>query len=653
MVQTKEEKEEYYAITVLNPVKKFIKNLVALDIENDPVSGNFKCAHLYGTYSTFVVRQPKKGNKRVSHREEEQHTIDEAFLSQDEFKERLLYFGKENRNKLNKCVLCCFNASYDTQFFKSIIDEKTVLRAGSQFITGNTLNGVRILDLARHVPHTSLEEWMEALDLQRYGIVKTLNPQHMAIEELQEHNRADTMATWHLGEFIRDFYKEQGINFTHTIASAAMKIFRTSYLTNNFMIKKSIAPHDYSRQSYYGGRCEVFMRGDFDVFSFDVNSMYPYVMSNHVYPNPTTAKFVPSKHHFYSTYNNELYLTIAKCKVYVPDMKIAPLPIRTNDRLVFPTGTFTGVWTEPELKMAEKYGVKILDVYWYVRYAQADFYLRDYSMAMYNYRNDHPKGSPKNRMFKLLGNSLYGKFGEKNPKYNFIGDPLNCPFDLEEEDVRLIAYDNGNIHAYSHEQINSSHTFPELVAFITAYARIHLYERMKLHEESMVYCDTDSVKYLSTDFKDKDEKQLGGFKFEYQEKFKFIAPKIYVSLKDISASPLILSDKLGTLVPYSSSVRGISLPDDSLTKIKGIGRINVLIGLDVDKNIIYAEYDRPLSLLQIEKGNFNYGVWKKQGRILSGDDVKRTWFKDGTSKPIHLKDWISEENSGGVHHFPL
>ena len=64
-----------------------------------------------------------------------------------------------------------------------------------------------------------------------------------------------------------------------------MNIYRSIFLKNNFKIP-TIFEDSYKdlKNCYFGGMVEAFKPYGENVFIFDVNSLYPYVMSNYTLP---------------------------------------------------------------------------------------------------------------------------------------------------------------------------------------------------------------------------------------------------------------------------------------------------------------------------------------------------------------------------------
>ena len=70
---------------------------------------------------------------------------------------------------------------------------------------------------------------------------------------------------------------------------AALKVFQKNYFhpKNGGWFRKNDEQwkSDLERQSYFGGRCEVFRRGQYQAVSHDVNSMYVSIMRDNLIPN--------------------------------------------------------------------------------------------------------------------------------------------------------------------------------------------------------------------------------------------------------------------------------------------------------------------------------------------------------------------------------
>ncbi len=143
-----------------------------------------------------------------------------------------------------------------------------------------------------------------------------------------------------------------GINMVATVGSMAMADFRTNYIYKN----QGTHNTQLCLDAYYGGRVEVFYKGDYEgnIYDADINSCYPYVMHRFEYPD--TATIEPSRiatHRF----------GVGRFKVRIPlDTFVPPLPYHSAEgRLFFPVGDVEGTWTYEEVRYAVSRGATILE----------------------------------------------------------------------------------------------------------------------------------------------------------------------------------------------------------------------------------------------------------------------------------------------------
>lgn len=118
-----------------------------------------------------------------------------------------------------------------------------------------------------------------------------------------------------------------------SISSLALKNFIVNHLNHNIPIVKGRV-HDDIRESYYGGRVDVFKPRGSNLFYYDVNSLYPFAMMNDMpIGNPvfTTEKDLDKLFGF------------AHAKITAPtDLAIPILPVRIDGVFKNPLGNFDG-----------------------------------------------------------------------------------------------------------------------------------------------------------------------------------------------------------------------------------------------------------------------------------------------------------------------
>ncbi len=76
-----------------------------------------------------------------------------------------------------------------------------------------------------------------------------------------------------------------------TTPSLAFAIFRTHYLSENTIPLTKGDTFDFIRESFTGGSTEIYKPYGKDIFVYDVNSLYPFIMKNSLFPIGKIYKF--------------------------------------------------------------------------------------------------------------------------------------------------------------------------------------------------------------------------------------------------------------------------------------------------------------------------------------------------------------------------
>ncbi|MCW7072256.1 MAG: hypothetical protein OCU12_08050 [Methanophagales archaeon] len=373
--------------------------------------------------------------------------------------------------------------------------------------------------------------------------------------------------------------------------------------------------NEFERKAYYGGRTEVFIRGDaLDTTSFDVNSMYPSQCVNHPLPDPTSYMRGKGKTDTF----NQLFGSkdmIIECTVEVPYQHVPPLPYRENNKLIFPYGRLTGTWCSPELEYAVKEcGCKIVKVGKWMAYDDQTTDLKSYMERWYNERLKWRKSGNKamETLSKYFLNSLTGKFGEhvRDDQVVNIED-----LDMTKEELDQLGkveyFENQYgvfLHLKAQEFDSTDHTFPVIIAFITSYARIHLHKAIRTVGNDVVYCDTDSVHVLSRSvkrFEDNNwisdrKEDLGAWSNEGRHIFPYYRPKF-----------------------YGNRLKGINLNRATLVE-------------ETDEHKVYT-FEKPNKFRESIRRGLTVNKWEMHEKMVSKEDTKRSWNPDGTSKPLEVK----------------
>jgi hypothetical protein len=298
-----------------------------------------------------------------------------------------------------------------------------------------------------------------------------------------------------------------------TVASGAMHMY-----IKRFYKDKPERNHDriddYFRNAYYGARVEIFKMYGKELNYYDVNSLYPYVMSKYDYPIIDKDNYIPSKT---PSRNNGIYL----CNVTCPKTITIPLlPVRHENKLIFPTGTWRGYYTNREIIKAREIGYKI-DIISGYEFIENEHIFKEYVNHFYNIKKTSQ--GAKREIAKLMLNSLYGKFGQRRTitTYKLI--------DYSKKELPSVILGTGSgLDFYPTEQYNgyAPYLHSEIAAIITSNARLELYNLIeKAGTDNVYYCDTDSI---ITDTQLPTGTGLGELKNEhYVNEFIALAPKVY------------------------------------------------------------------------------------------------------------------------------
>jgi hypothetical protein len=556
---------------------------IAFDTENDPSSGDFISGAIYGKYID--------SNKHI-------HPTEGYYEDRFDLQQKLLDIA-EKRPGRNAFRLVGHNVDYDLKYINEIVDDSTRLSAGSRLITARlkmgSTKGIKIYDSSNFV-RGSLESWIKDLDMKKnYGVVK------LPLTQLKERNIMDAKATYHLITWIEDFMnKNLDIPLQLTLGASSLYFFKKKHLKYP-LIRYNGFHNQYERKAYRGGRVEAFRRGIQRVKSYDVHKMYLSIMKDEVVPLPQSARYVKNDIGFKDVYKDNKTLFIAHARVEVPDQYIAPLPYYSDElrKLIFPVGTFEGYFTSVELRDAvENYGVIIKKVFNYMYYKESIPLFHDFAKHVYETQEKYASLGLSNfiYMIKTIGNSLYGKLGEKHGGGVWV---KIIDFTDSIEGLNMKTLHDGEEYGYIRGGVatDSTHTFPGIPAFITGYGRVKLLHRMKEHEYYIIYCDTDSTHFdACVDLPD--EKGIGNWGFEYERTQMYYRPKMYGS------------------------------------KIKGVPKRAELVGSGVDKK--YFSFEKPLKRAESIRRHDVQNRWIRQLKTVSIHDDKRTW--DGVvSEPIRVE----------------
>lgn len=416
------------------------------------------------------------------------------------------------------------------------------------------------------------------------------------MEKLVWYNENDCRILWRAIDAFETTLLELGGQLQMTLASCAMQLFRRHYLTRTIDTADPI--NRSSKESYFASRVEVFRRDITDAHYYDINSSFPYAMTKPVPGNLiATTKRLPKGDSLYT----------ADVEIEVPEHYLTPMPARLAGRVFFPVGRWRGWFTNVDIELLQEEGGRILKVH-EVMVFEPFLDLAAYATDLYTRRKNATTELEK-VVYKLLLNSLYGKFAESELKDSLHINPS----------VKTLARLNPEDMLFPGAWIETStvavpHMHVPISAHITAQARRTLY-RFLSHSNDFHYCDTDG---FSTTALYHTGPELGELKLEREIKEGFfVAPKVYR-----------LDDKV--------KAKGFSLGWDEKKQKKKERAIALFEDLVANREI---EVERMVRIRE----NFGKGRIAPCEKIvkkgLRGTNLtKRFTYPDGSTRPWHIDE---------------
>lgn len=350
---------------------------------------------------------------------------------------------------------------------------------------------------------------MEIDDIANFNVN---NPKHI------EYAKRDALTlVKSLINYDKTIYQIFGTHIGYTIASTAIKAWRRTINESYFKPEKI---DEFVRTAYFGGLVALSTNKVLhDVYTYDINSSYPYTMREFGVPYGSYA---------ITKYLQKDLLGIYHVLIETPKDLVFPiLPKRIkkgkSDFIVWAQGTFETTVTNIELEFALKHGYKILEIKKGIVWNEHIFPFGDFVDLCERTRWKH-KNTPLESVAKLIQNSVYGKFGSKTERSKMFIPQKDSDY------LGAIPWGTSEKLWIRTEEAENILALPQWAVFITAQARLNLLEKIyELGVENVIYCDTDSI----TTTKKMSAKYIGNaygqFKLEKTwNSFRAIAPKVYV-----------------------------------------------------------------------------------------------------------------------------
>jgi len=354
-------------------------------------------------------------------------------------------------------IVWACNAEYDlVNIFGPWIGKLTTL----QYVKAGLMRAsyrlapITFLDTIRHWP-VSVDGMGKIIGLPK------LSMPHLGCtcNDCVEYCRRDAEITWRYVDAMLQRYSDLGLEtIRSTLPSMAFQLFRQFYPGEFPVIPDYIK--QTMRRGYYGGRVEIYRVNEIDgpINHYDVNSLFPSVMVSESYPN-VSSLYVTQKPDFTKEGIFEGWINL-------PYHNFPCLPVRATE-ILFPYGSLYGSWPYPEVRQALKDGGEVLSCKQAIEFDEVENPFDSYVKFCYQKRLESTNVIDS-AFYKLLLNSLYGKFGSHN-------------------EITVIYNDEEKTLSGDSKQANVIWS-----AYVTSYARLKLLGYLRSATQNY-YTDTDSL----------------------------------------------------------------------------------------------------------------------------------------------------------------
>lgn len=315
-----------------------------------------------------------------------------------------------------------------------------------------------------------------------------------------EYAKKDAEITQKIGRKIYEFHNEYDISMAISISQLAEKIFRHKFL------KKDIPALPYeilkpSLRAYHGGKNGFYVKPGWykKVYSYDIVSAYPYAMANLPdFENGDYYKVNEYKKGFVGVYNVEGF--IKKCKY----------PIIYDDKGNLLSNCYVkDIWiTSYELENALKwkeFKLKRCFGYVFISNSKEKTALQRFVETFFKLKNEE-KNNEKRLFYKLILNSLYGKFIQMRKSSEI--------YDVENEKFLFKNVVTGKMFN------------PFIASLITGFVRAYIHDLE--HKFNSIHTSTDSIKTLKPIAEKYLGSNLGDLKLEVCGKCLLLRNKLYL-----------------------------------------------------------------------------------------------------------------------------
>lgn len=411
-----------------------------------------------------------------------------------------------------------------------------------------------------------------------------------------------------LGISLSHYIKDWHVN-CYSISGIAYNIYKNYFNKYNIDLNLNRDLDKDIRKAYYGGRCEVFGNpyNDEYIYHFDFTGMYSNRLKE-CFPIGEPLKIIKPK------WENKpgFYYIRVESNIKLP---ILPYRCEESGKLLFPNGTFSGVYWYEEINLFLKEGGIIVEIYWGLIYDKIKPIFIDFAEHCINNRNN---SLIDKILWKMIPNSFIGRLGLKNDNERtiIIDDENYDPRKLDVINDKKI--NNKWIVRIKDDNIKKNISNVTYAAIVTSKSRIIWWEHAnKIINDGgrLLYCDTDS---LFIAFK---ENKLG---YRWGE----------VYLDEKKNDTVIKKACFACSKAYS-----VVLNENNITKIKGIPQKKI-INMDFEEfeNLFIKENNKKIKMELFRKKNLRIKIEEIFKIVRINEYDKRKFIKNKKeTEPIIIK----------------
>lgn len=318
-------------------------------------------------------------------------------------------------------------------------------------------------------------------------------------ETLELYCSKDVLYLLHAIEKLTNYFKDNwNMGLKLTLPSQAFNLWERYFMPEYFL--SSPNRNEFFNDGYYfGGHTEKFKAGQ-KVFRhvsyYDVNSLYPFIMRNIKFGNSKLRRIRPTKDKVKRLLKaGTLFYALVTLNIDSEELRFFPEldPKTKSNKYRFGIGQFKV--SEKALQFVLKWGsweniVSIEELLVYENKATLQPF-KEYVDLFYSLRKSDPNN---NLVFKLLLNSLYGKFGQKLERQSKV---INSTSD--ERALSYVRY--GEIEVATYKETETRHYMIkknrlDVAGKITEHARLYMGDiinSIRALNIPVIYTDTDSI----------------------------------------------------------------------------------------------------------------------------------------------------------------